>query len=128
MWNSLRFVMQHPLNARGRYKALRRVLSWQIASRLMQGPIAFPFVDRTQLFATRGMTGATGNWYCGLHEVSEMGFVLHALRPDDHFVDVGANIATSAATRFWQQARRELALPRSSPYRRHSRTCNAISP
>src|SRR5215469_2280777 len=94
MWNSLRFVMRHPLNARGRYRALRRVLSWQIASRLMQGPIAFPFVDHTHLFAVRGMTGATGNWYCGLHELSEMGFVLHTLRPEDHFVDVGANIGS----------------------------------
>jgi FkbM family methyltransferase len=94
MWNSLRFVLGHPLNARGRYKALRRVVSWQIASRLMQGPIAFPFVGETQLFASRGMTGATGNWYCGLHEVNEMAFVLHALRPTDHFIDVGANIGS----------------------------------
>jgi FkbM family methyltransferase len=40
------------------------------------------------------MTGATGNWYCGLHEYREMGFVLHALRPEDHFLDVGANIGS----------------------------------
>jgi hypothetical protein len=33
------------------------------------------------------MTGATGNWYCGLHEVHEMAFVLHLLRPREHFVD-----------------------------------------
>ena len=40
----------------------------------------------------RGMTGATGNWYCGLHEVHEMAFVLHLLQSGEHFVDVGANI------------------------------------
>jgi len=94
MWNSLRFVMQHPLNAGGRCRALGRVLSWQIASRLLQGPLALPFVDKTRLFAIRGMTGATGNWYCGLHELSEMAFVLHALRVGDHFLDVGANIGS----------------------------------
>lgn len=38
------------------------------------------------------MTGATGNIYCGLHEFEDMGFVLHALRPGDWFVDVGANV------------------------------------
>jgi FkbM family methyltransferase len=38
------------------------------------------------------MTGATGNVYCGLHEFEDMAFVLHALRPGDLFVDVGANV------------------------------------
>lgn len=89
-----RFVWQHPLNAANRLAALARVLRWQLAVRLMPGPIAFPFVEDTQLFATRGMTGATGNWYCGLHEVAEMAFVLHLLRPDETFVDIGANIGS----------------------------------
>lgn len=40
------------------------------------------------------MTGATGNWYCGLHEYKEMGFVLHVLRSEDCFLDVGANIGS----------------------------------
>ena len=60
----------------------------------MGGLVAFPFVDETRLFACQGMTGATGNWYCGLHEVCEMAFVLHLLRPGDHFVDVGANVGS----------------------------------
>ena len=38
------------------------------------------------------MRGATGNLYCGLHDFSEMGFLLHCLRPGDVFVDVGANV------------------------------------
>ena len=96
MFNLLRYVWQHPLNAHARWAALGRVLRWQIASRLMAGPIAFAFVEGTRLFATRGMTGATGNWYCGLHEVHEMAFVLHLLRPDEHFVDIGANIGSYA--------------------------------
>jgi FkbM family methyltransferase len=65
-----------------------------MASRLMAGPIALPFVEGTALFATRGMTGATGNWYCGLHEMRDMAFVLHLLRTDDHFLDVGANVGS----------------------------------
>jgi FkbM family methyltransferase len=40
------------------------------------------------------MTGATGNYYCGLHEVAEMAFALHFLRPTEHFLDVGANIGS----------------------------------
>jgi FkbM family methyltransferase len=38
------------------------------------------------------MTGATQNHYCGLTEPADMGFLLHALRPGDLFLDVGANV------------------------------------
>jgi FkbM family methyltransferase len=37
---------------------------------------------------------ATGNIYTGLHEFSDMGFLLHFLRKDDRFADVGANVGT----------------------------------
>lgn len=53
-----------------------------------------PFVGKTVLVMERGMTGATGNWYCGLHEFSDMAFALHFLRPEDLFVDIGANIGS----------------------------------
>ncbi|MDP3620170.1 MAG: FkbM family methyltransferase [Ramlibacter sp.] len=53
-----------------------------------------PFVDNTRLLVKSGMTGATGNIYCGLHEFEDMAFVLHLLRPGDLFVDVGANIGS----------------------------------
>jgi FkbM family methyltransferase len=90
----LKFVWNHPLNADGRIAALGRVAWWQLMSRMRSRAIALPFVDGTFLFATRGMTGATGNWYCGLHELPEMAFVLHLLRPGDHFIDVGANVGS----------------------------------
>jgi FkbM family methyltransferase len=53
-----------------------------------------PFVGGTRLAVERGMTGATGNWYCGLWEADEMGFLLHFLRPGDLFLDVGANVGS----------------------------------
>ena len=90
----LKFIWNHPLNRHARLGAIGRLIRWQIASRLMLGPIALPFVNETYLFATRGMTGATGNWYCGLHEYEDMSFVLDVLQPGDLFVDVGANIGS----------------------------------
>lgn len=94
MLNLAAFVLKHPLNANGKVAALGRVLRWQVASRVWGGAMAFPFVEDTFLFAEKGMTGATGNWYCGLHEHEEMGFALHFLRPDDVFMDIGANIGS----------------------------------
>lgn len=53
------------------------------------------FVDREwKLAVKRGMTGATGNIYAGLHEFADMMFVLHFLRRDDLFLDIGANVGT----------------------------------
>lgn len=48
----------------------------------------------TCLVVRRSMTGATGNVYVGLHEFSDMAFVLHLLRPGDVFLDVGANVGS----------------------------------
>lgn len=56
--------------------------------------MVLPFVDSTHLCLERAMTGASGNWYCGLHEPAEMGLVLHGLRPEGLFVDVGANVGS----------------------------------
>jgi FkbM family methyltransferase len=54
--------------------------------------VIIPFVDHTRLVARPGVMGATGIYYTGLYEYEEMAFVLHALRPGDRFVDVGAHI------------------------------------
>lgn len=90
----VRYVSAHPLNANGKLAALVRVIRWQVGSRIAPGPVALPFVESTRLLATRGMTGATGNWYCGLHEHREMAFVLHVLRDTDLLLDVGANVGS----------------------------------
>jgi FkbM family methyltransferase len=91
---SLNFIARHPLNRTEPLRAIARVLAWQIATRLRPHAVAVPFVEKTRLLVTRGMTGATGNVYCGLHEFEDMAFVLHALRPGELFVDVGANIGS----------------------------------
>ena len=56
------YVWNHQLNRDGRLLAIGRLLRWQLASRLLPGPIALQFVEDTTLFASRGETGATGNW------------------------------------------------------------------
>jgi len=92
--STLNFIRQHPLNRNNPTAAIWRFLKWQVVSRLRNGAIAMPFANHTELLVLRGMTGATGNIYCGLHEVDDMGFLLHTLRDSDQFVDVGANIGS----------------------------------
>jgi FkbM family methyltransferase len=73
--------------------ALLRVLNWQLKSRFSE-EIIVPWISGTKIAAKKGMTGATGNIYAGLHEFVDMTFLLHFLRMDDLFLDVGANVGS----------------------------------
>lgn len=89
-----RGLTEHPLNRKAKIKAILGFIRWQFGSRLVLGPVLVDFVNNSKLFVGKGMTGATGNLYNGLHEFEEMGFLLHLLRKDDLFVDIGANIGS----------------------------------
>jgi FkbM family methyltransferase len=91
---TVRFIISHPLSRGRMLQNLGRFAAWQIGARLVPGPVLAEFVGGARLFAVPGLTGATGNIYVGLHEFEDMAFVLHALRPNDLFADVGANIGS----------------------------------
>jgi FkbM family methyltransferase len=94
MFQSLEFIWKHPISSRNRAASLTRWLRWQIGSRLLGQPVICDWLGNTKLVAETGMTGATGNLYCGLHEFVDMAFVLHFLRDGDGFADIGANIGS----------------------------------
>lgn len=98
LFRLIQATVSHPLNrgsVRSKTAALGRVLRWQLASRILpEAAVALPFVRGASLVATRGMVGATGNWYGGLDEPGEMGLLLHLLRSGDSFIDIGANIGS----------------------------------
>ena len=88
------FINKHPLASRNRSLAIANWLRWQISSSILKMPVIFPWIGQSKLVSERGMTGATGNIYAGLHEFVDMAFCLHLLRSGDLFVDVGANIGS----------------------------------
>ncbi len=92
MLKFFRFVLKHPFGQQHPLTAFGRIARWQLSSLVGFGPSVVPFVEDGHLIVGRGMTGATGNVYVGLHEFDDMAFVLHALRPGDLFADIGANI------------------------------------
>jgi FkbM family methyltransferase len=91
-------IWRHPLNSSSlsaRLAAVSRMLRWQLAVRILPESLhALPFVNGSVLMATRGAVGVTGNWYSGLDEPAEMGFLLHLLGPGDLFIDIGANVGS----------------------------------
>jgi len=93
MLRQLKFVTNHPLIRRNPIAALMRVAAWQVRSRT-QTECLHVWIEGTRLAVRKGMTGATGNIDCGLHEFADMAFVLHTLRAEDVFLDIGANVGT----------------------------------
>ena len=92
MASLFRYWLRHPLASRDLPGTVARFLRWQLGSRLLRMPVVVPWVDSTSLDKETGMTGATMSFYCGLHDVADMAFVFHFLRPGDGFLDVGANV------------------------------------
>ena len=94
MIKTLNFIISHPLNRKNKLQAIKRFICWQVKSRFDSGFHKMQFGEKSFILAKKGLTGATGNIYCGLHEFIDMAFVLHFLRQGDIFLDVGANIGS----------------------------------
>ena len=90
--NTLKFIYTHPFNNDNKIGGLIRFLKWQLNCILNSYPIVYPYTERTKFLVCKGLTGATGNIYCGLMEYEDMCFLLHFLRPNDVFFDIGANV------------------------------------
>jgi len=88
----LSFFSRHPLTKEARFEAYKRFFGWQFLCRMTGKPVIVPFVDNTRLIMERGITSATGNYYAGLMEFNDMAFLLHFLKENDLFMDVGANV------------------------------------
>src|SRR5712692_10822140 len=69
-----------------------RILRWQLAARLWPGDLVFDFVSGSVLVGRKGLTLASSHFYFGFANWHISPFILHALRRDDRFIDIGANI------------------------------------
>ncbi len=87
-------LLKHPLGSRNKWRTFVRFVKWQVLTRINPRPIVYRFTEKSVLVIERGMTGATGNYYCGLQEFDDMAFLLHVLREQDLVGDIGANIGS----------------------------------
>lgn len=90
--NTIKLINNHPISSKSIWNTYLKIFKWQVAQFLLRTPMVMPFINDSVLLAEKGMTGATGNIYLGLHEFNDMGFLLHYLNKSDAFFDVGANI------------------------------------
>jgi len=89
---ALRDIRNHPVNRNRKNRAVWQYGFIQIAARLVPGEICVEFPNRTRLLIPPHMKGAAHYITPRLCEFEEMAFVMHYLRPEDLFVDAGANL------------------------------------
>ena len=92
--NIVNFINVHPLAKKHKTISYFKLLKWQLSQFINPRERIVSFTNKTFLAVSKGMTGATGNIYLGLHEFNDMGFLLHFLRDEDVFFDIGANIGS----------------------------------
>ncbi|MCF0073416.1 FkbM family methyltransferase [Dyadobacter sp. CY261] len=89
---TIKTILSHPLNQNNKISALVTFFTRGVIIRLHRHPIVYPFVENTSLVVEKGMSSAELQIYTGLYDLHEMFFLMHYLRPEDTFVDVGANV------------------------------------
>ena len=89
------FIRSHPVASRDLVAAWRRWIGWQLRSRIASSAQKMQWIGGSCLIVERGMTGATGNLYCGLHEFRDMALLLHYFGAGGGtLLDLGANIGS----------------------------------
>lgn len=93
MSGSLAYISSHPLTRKRLNSAYLRYFGIHIIQFITRKiHIKYHFIDGTYFYASLGDSGVVGNIYTGLADLEEMSFLLHFLKSNDIFVDVGANV------------------------------------
>jgi FkbM family methyltransferase len=86
----LKYIANHPLTTNNKWSGFYRFISWQLKA--SGSPKIISWMGNLKLSLSKSMHGATGCVYVGLPEFNDMSFLLHFLKKDDFFMDIGANV------------------------------------
>jgi FkbM family methyltransferase len=86
----IKYISNHPLTKNNKWSGFSRFIRWQLKAKAT--PQIINWVENLKLSVTKSMHGATGCIYVGLPEFKDMSFLLHFLKEQDFFMDIGANV------------------------------------
>ena len=92
MLNQVKSIVGHPANQNGRLRALLRALRWQIHKRTSSKPYYINYHGFQLRCSPDNHSVSRAIYYSGLPDFEEMQFIVDYLRPEDVFLDAGANI------------------------------------
>lgn len=89
---TLTYIWFHPNCRNKQIESILRFFTWQIDKRISHQSLDLELAPGVQLRCYPDSHSASAVLYCGLYDYDEMNFVLRYLRPEDSFLDVGANV------------------------------------
>ena len=93
-YQSIKFIWNHPLVETEKLMGLYRYFSFHILTRINNVERSIPFIENTKLSIQRDLSGVSTNYFTYLADFEEMLFLLHFLKTDDVFYDIGSNCGT----------------------------------
>ena len=87
-------LLNHGLWEKKKLIPILRFVRLQLIFALGKKKICLEWFKGIYLNIEKGDTGLTGNYYLGLHEFYDMGFLIHSLKEKDTFLDVGSNLGS----------------------------------
>lgn len=86
-------IVEHPKNREGKIVTFRKYIAWNLGRRLLnEASYSIELVPGTSVVLSNRENYATLAYTCGLYDFEDMLFMMHMLRPGDHFGDFGSNI------------------------------------
>jgi FkbM family methyltransferase len=91
-FKTIKYIWSHPNCQKNRVSSVLKFIAWQLYKRLTKKFIDIELVDKVRIRCYPDSRSGSSVLYCGLYDYHDMNFVLRYLRPDDSFLDIGANI------------------------------------
>lgn len=82
----------HPLTKNNVNGALFRYIRFNIIQNLNSKPRIYNWINNLKFYAQKGDAGIVANIYFKLFDYEDSMFLIHHLKQDDLFVDIGANV------------------------------------
>lgn len=91
--NDIKTTYNHPLNKKRKIRSIFKYFLLGVRMRIYKNKMfVYSYIQNTKLLVGRKSTSSMLQYFNALNDFEEMSLLLHFLRDDDVFVDVGANI------------------------------------
>lgn len=91
LWN---FFRRHPLTKQKLILSMANYIFWQLKFRFFNKKFIYNFIGDVKVYVFKSNPSANGNIYAGLYDFEDMSFLLHFLKTNEIFIDIGANVGT----------------------------------
>ena len=82
----------HPLTKNEVISALFRYISFNVVQNIYPKARVYKWIDNLKFYAQKGDAGIVANIYFKLFDYEDSMFLLHHLKKDELFIDIGANV------------------------------------